>query len=172
MDLRFDALGRDPVLLVETSPGSPACAGSRRGRRGSSRCSVSAYMITCPATFRAARPLVWMSERSERRNPSLSASRIATRETSGMSSPSRRRLTPMRTVELAHPEVADDVHPLQGMDVRVEVLHPDAEPFVVGRQILRHPFRQGRHEDPLAPFRPVRGSRRAGRPPGVSPVSR
>ena len=72
-----------------------------------------------------------------------------------MSSPSRRRLTPIEDVELAHPQVADDVHPLQGVDVRMEVLHPDAEPFVVGGQVLRHPLGQGRHEDPLALRRPL-----------------
>src|SRR4026207_596965 len=38
-----------------------------------------------------------MSEPSERRYPSLSASRIATSETSGRSSPSRRRFTPTST---------------------------------------------------------------------------
>ncbi len=41
--------------------------------------------------------MVWMRLVSLRRKPSLSASRIATRETSGMSSPSRSRLMPMRT---------------------------------------------------------------------------
>ena len=46
---------------------------------------------------RAARPIVWMSERVERRKPSLSASRIATSETSGMSRPSRSRLIPTST---------------------------------------------------------------------------
>ena len=35
-------------------------------------------MITLPFTLRAARPAVCVSERWERRNPSLSASRIAT----------------------------------------------------------------------------------------------
>ena len=44
---------------------------------------------------RAARPMVWISEVVERRNPSLSASRMATRETSGRSSPSRSRLMPI-----------------------------------------------------------------------------
>ena len=48
----------------------------------------SAYMITVPFTWRAARPVVWMSETAERRNPSLSASRMATSDTSGRSSPS------------------------------------------------------------------------------------
>ena len=49
---------------------------------------------------RAARPTVWISELSERRKPSLSASRMATSDTSGMSSPSRSRLMPTITSNL------------------------------------------------------------------------
>ena len=58
---------------------------------------LSAYMITFPLTLRAARPAVWVRERCERKNPSLSASKIATSETSGKSNPSRNRLTPTKT---------------------------------------------------------------------------
>jgi hypothetical protein len=58
---------------------------------------LSAYMITWPSTLRAARPMIWMSEVSERRKPSLSASRIATSDTSGRSRPSRSRLMPTST---------------------------------------------------------------------------
>ncbi|MNF99834.1 hypothetical protein D3C84_827510 [compost metagenome] len=57
----------------------------------------SAYRIARPLRLRAARPMVWISERSERRKPSLSASRIATSDTSGMSRPSRNRLIPTST---------------------------------------------------------------------------
>jgi len=45
----------------------------------------------------AARPQVWIKERLLRRKPSLSASKIATRDTSGISNPSRRRLMPIST---------------------------------------------------------------------------
>ena len=58
---------------------------------------LSAYMITLPSTLRAARPIVWISDVSERRKPSLSASRMATSATSGISSPSRSRLMPTST---------------------------------------------------------------------------
>ena len=58
---------------------------------------LSAYMTTLPSAFRAARPMVWMREVSLRRKPSLSASRMATRDTSGRSRPSRRRLMPTST---------------------------------------------------------------------------
>ena len=59
--------------------------------------SLSAYMRTLPSMLRAARPIVWISDVSPRRKPSLSASRIPTSETSGRSSPSRSRLTPTST---------------------------------------------------------------------------
>ena len=43
------------------------------------------------------RPIVWINEVSDRKNPSLSASRIATSPHSGISSPSRSKLIPTST---------------------------------------------------------------------------
>ncbi|CNI14967.1 Uncharacterised protein [Mycobacterium tuberculosis] len=57
----------------------------------------SAYMCTSPDTLRAARPMVWIRLRDDRRKPSLSASRIDTSDTSGRSRPSRNRLIPTST---------------------------------------------------------------------------
>jgi excinuclease ABC subunit A len=58
---------------------------------------VSAYMMTWPSALRAARPMVWIREVALLRNPSLSASRMATRVISGISRPSRNRLIPTST---------------------------------------------------------------------------
>ena len=60
----------------------------------------SAYIITLPSVFLAARPIVCINDLSERKNPSLSASNIATNDTSGISSPSLKRLIPTRTSNL------------------------------------------------------------------------
>ena len=57
---------------------------------------LSAYIMTFPSAFRAARPIVCTNERSLRKKPSLSASRIAIKETSGTSIPSRNKLIPIR----------------------------------------------------------------------------
>jgi len=57
----------------------------------------SAYIITVPSVFLAARPIVCINDLSERRNPSLSASSIATKDTSGMSNPSLKRFIPTNT---------------------------------------------------------------------------
>ena len=62
---------------------------------------VSAYMITWPSEFRAARPTVWIKEVSERRKPSLSASKMATSVISGISSPSLSRFMPTKTSNLS-----------------------------------------------------------------------
>ena len=59
--------------------------------------SSSAYIITVPSVFLAARPIVCINERSERKKPSLSASSIATNDTSGISSPSLNKLIPTNT---------------------------------------------------------------------------
>ena len=47
--------------------------------------------------FLAARPIVCIKERSERKKPSLSASNMATNETSGISKPSLKRFIPTKT---------------------------------------------------------------------------
>ncbi len=57
----------------------------------------SAYMMTWPPSCRAARPTVCMRACALLRKPSLSASSIATSDTSGKSSPSRSRLMPTST---------------------------------------------------------------------------
>ena len=58
---------------------------------------LSAYSKTLPSIFLAALPIVWISDVSDLRNPSLSASSIATRVHSGISNPSLSRLIPTKT---------------------------------------------------------------------------
>jgi hypothetical protein len=77
--LLADRLRVDPVLLVVVASGSRGDGSVSEIARFIESVTSSAYMITVPSTLRAARPIVWMSEVSLRRNPSLSASRIATR---------------------------------------------------------------------------------------------
>ncbi len=58
---------------------------------------LSPYIITVPSTFLAALPTVCINEVSDRRKPSLSASNMATKDTSGISKPSLRRFIPTNT---------------------------------------------------------------------------
>ena len=127
----------------------------------------SAYMMTLPRTLRAARPMVWISERSARRKPSLSASRMATSDTSGRSSPSRSRLMPDQHVELAEAQIAQDLDALEGVDVRVQVAHPDARARCNTRSDPRPSAWSASSRGPARPPSRARGSRPAGRPPAV-----
>ena len=102
-----------------------------------------------PFALRAARPTVWISEPSERRKPSLSASRIATRDTSGRSSPSRKQVDADQHVELAQPQVTNDLHAFDRIDVRVQVAHADTVLAQIVRQVLRHPLGERRDQHPL-----------------------
>ena len=77
-----------------------SCLARRRLVSSSAYCiesvTLSPYNITRPSTLRAARPIVCTSDVFDRKNPSLSASRIPTKAHSGISSPSRSRLIPIR----------------------------------------------------------------------------
>ena len=150
VDLLDDRLRRDAVLLRCRPPASPGGDRSRCMACRIESVTLSAYMMTRPFTFRAARPDVWISDPADRRKPSLSASRIATSETSGRSSPSRSRLMPTSTSNVAAPQVAQDLDALERLDVRVQVAHADAELLVVLRQVLRHALGQRRDQHALA----------------------
>ena len=95
-------------------------------------------MCTWPETLRAARPIVWMSDRPDRRKPSLSASRMATSDTSGRSRPSRSRLMPTSTSYSPMPQLAQQLHAPQRVHLGVQVADADALLQEVVRQVLGH----------------------------------
>ncbi len=111
--------------------------------------TLSAYMCTSPDTLRAARPMVWISEVPERRKPSLSASRIATSDTSGRSRPSRSRLMPTSTSNSPEPQLAQQLDPAQRVDLGVQVAHPDAQLQQVVGEVLGHLLGQRGDQHPL-----------------------
>ena len=96
-----------------------------------------------PCRLRAARPMVWISERSERRKPSLSASRIATSDTSGHVQAFAQQVDPHQHVERTGARVADDLHSLDGIDVRVQVAHPHVVIAEIIGEVLGHALGQG-----------------------------
>ena len=48
-------------------------------------------------------------------------------------------------IELAQPQVADELHALDGLHVRVHIAHAHAHRAQIFRQVLRHLLRQRRH---------------------------
>ena len=68
--------------------------------------------------------MVWMSERSGTQEALLVGIENGDEDTSGISRPLRSRLMPTRTSN-CRAQVTDDLHPLDGIDVGMEVTHPD-----------------------------------------------
>ena len=58
-------------------------------------------------------------------------------------------------VELAEPEVADQLDPVERVDVGVEVPHAEPHLLVVLGEVLRHPLGEAGDEDALFPRRPT-----------------
>ena len=110
----------------------------------------SAYRIAWPATLRAARPIVWISEPAERRKPSLSASRIGHQRHLGQVEPLAQQVDADQHVELALAQVAQDPHALERLDVGVQVAHAHAEVVVVLGQVLGHALGERRDQHALA----------------------
>ena len=99
--------------------------------------TLSAYKTTSAFTFRAERPIVWIRLVWLRRKPSLSASRIATSETSGKSSPSRSRFTPTTASNFCSRSSRSTAHAFECIEFGVKPLTADAFLDEVTAEILR-----------------------------------
>ncbi len=77
---------------------------------------LSAYMMTWPSALRAARPMVWMSERWLRRKPLVGIQDGHERHL-GQVKALAQKVDAHEHVELAPPQVAEDLHALEGGDV-------------------------------------------------------
>ena len=103
-----------------------------------------------PSTLRAARPMVWISDVSLRRKPSLSASRMATSAHSGMSRPSRSRLIPT-SASKAPSRRSRMISMRSSVSMsRVHVAHADALLVQIFGEVLGHALGQHGDERPVA----------------------
>ena len=89
---------------------------------------LSAYIITLPSIFRAALPTVCIRDVSERRNPSLSASSIATKDTSG------KPILPLKVyshkhIKLTDAQVSYYFHSFQGIYIRMQISYLNTGTF-------------------------------------------
>ena len=80
---------------------------------------LSAYKIALPFKLRAARPMVWIKLRSLRKKPSLSASKIATKLTSGTSKPSRKQVDAYQHIKHAQAQITQNLNALYRVNVAV-----------------------------------------------------
>jgi hypothetical protein len=82
-------------------------------------------------------------------NPSLSASKIATSETSGMSKSLAQQVNTDQNIENAQPKVTNNLYPLYSIDVRMEVSNFDIVVVEIVAQLLGHALGEGSNEDPF-----------------------
>ena len=74
-------------------------------------------MMTRPSTLRAARPMVWISERARAQEPFLVGVEDRDQRDLGQVEPLAQQVDPDQHVELAAAQVADDLDALEGLDV-------------------------------------------------------
>ncbi len=80
----------------------------------------------------------------------MSASKIATSDTSGQVEAFAQQVDADEHVELAEPQIADDLHALDGLDVGMQIAHAHAMLLQVVREVLGHSLRQRRDQHALA----------------------
>ena len=118
---------------------------------------LSAYIRTRPLTWRAARPIVWIERRPAAQEAFLVGVEDRDERHLGQVEPFTQQVHADEHVVLAEPQLADDLDPLQRVDLRVQVARLDARFEQVVGEILRHLLRQRRHEHTLTP--PPRAAR-------------
>ena len=116
---------------------------------------LSAYMMTWPSTWRAARPIVWIS----------AALRAQVAFLVGVEDRNQRDLWQVQALAQqvdadhhvvdAEAQVAQDVDPLERVDLGVQVVDLDAHLAQVVGQVLGHPLGQRGHQRPLAACDPL-----------------
>jgi hypothetical protein len=127
--------------------------------------------MTLPLTLRAARPMVWISERVAAQEALLVGVEDRHQRHLGQVEALAQEVDADQHVELAAPQVAQDLDALERVDVGVQVAHAHAELGVVLGEVLGHALGQRRDQHALARARRGRGSRRAGRRPGAPPAA-
>ncbi len=99
---------------------------------------------------RAARPIVWISERARAQEAFLVGVEDRDQRHLRNVEPFAQQVDPDEHVELAQAQVADDLDALDRVDVRVQVAHAHAVLVQVVGEVLGHPLGQRRHQHALA----------------------
>ena len=111
---------------------------------------LSAYISTLPLTFRAARPIVWISARPPAQEALLVGVEDRDERHLRQVEPLAQQVDADEDVVLAEPQLADDLDPLERVDLGVEVARLHARLEQVVGQVLGHLLRQRRDEHALA----------------------
>ena len=111
---------------------------------------LSAYMMTWPSTLRAARPIVWTSDVSRAQEPLLVGVEDRHQRHLGQVEALAQQVDADEHVELAEAQGAQDLDALHGVDVGVQVAHPEPLLEQVVGEVLGHLLGQRRDEHAVA----------------------
>ena len=106
-------------------------------------------MCTWPLTLRAARPMVWISEVSDSQEALLVGVQDRHQRHLGQVQALPEQVDPDQHVELAQPQLAQQLHPAQRVHLGVQVAHPDAQLEQVVGEVLGHLLGQRGDQHPL-----------------------
>ncbi len=106
-------------------------------------------MITWPSTLRAARPIVWISDVSRAQEALLVGVEDRDERHLGQVETLPQQVDADEHVELAEPQRAQDLDPLERVDLAVQVAHADAELEQVVGEVLGHLLGERGDEHPL-----------------------
>ena len=112
-------------------------------------------MITWPLTFRAARPIIWISERLGAQEALLVGVEDRDQRHLGEVEALPQQVDADQHVELAEAQVADQLDALHRVDLGVQVPHPDAHLEQVVGQVLGHLLGERGDQHPVAAFGPL-----------------
>ena len=93
---------------------------------------VSAYRITFAFTFRAARPIIWIIDVSLRRNPGLVRVEDRHQRHLGQIEPFAQQVHADQHVKIALPQVLENFHALERLDLAVQIPAAEARLLDVG----------------------------------------
>ena len=106
-------------------------------------------MITVPSTWRAARPVVWISEMARAQKAFFVGVKDRHQRHLGQVEPFAQQVDADHHIVHAQPQVAQDLTTLERIDIGVQVLRADTHLFEVIRQLLGHALGQRRHQRAL-----------------------
>jgi len=113
---------------------------------------LSAYSTTRELTFRAALPMIWTRLRVSPEEALLVGVQNPDEPHLRDIEPFPQEVDPDEDIKLPEAELPDDLGPLEGVDLRVEVPRPDPLLREVVRELLCQFLGEGRQEDPVAAF--------------------